>query len=263
MKESKVWLLLLFLIAFSCAPHKDLNYMQDIDQLTSDAILRNTRTTLQPGDDLVINIMAKDLDVAKPFNQNYSSGQVLQNPISTGNVSPTIPTASGPTYVVDQDGFIDMPVLGKILTKDLTVDQLKSVIYNKVSQYIKEPTISVKLNNFKVQVMGEVNRPGEYVLADGKGTVLSALSMAGDLTVYGNRDDILLIRTVDGKLTKQKIDITKYEFLDSPFYSLRQGDVLYVSPNKTRQKYARLDPNSTIYISVASIVVTILALVFK
>ena len=87
--------------------------------------------------------------------------------------------------------------------------------------------------------------------------------MAGDLTMYGKRDDVLLVRTVDGKMEKTRIDLTRSDFMDSPFYNLKQGDVIYVSSNKTKEKTSRLDPNMPIYISVASIVVTILALVFK
>ncbi|WJK01631.1 polysaccharide biosynthesis/export family protein [Elizabethkingia anophelis] len=264
MKIRSILMLLLATLAIvSCRTRNDINYLQDIDKTATETALRMENNTLQPGDQVVINIMAKDLDVVKPFNQNYSSGQTLQNPQISGNISPVIPTASGPTYIIDQKGNIDFPVLGKLTTTGLTIEKFKLILVDKVTRYIKDPTVSVKLNNFKIAVMGEVARPGEYVVADGQTTLMKALALAGDLTIYGKRDDILLVRTVDGKIEKARVDILRSDFIDSPYYNLRQGDVIYVSANKTREKSSRLDPNMPIYISVASIIVTILALVIK
>ena len=259
-------ILLLFtaiLIIVSCRTRNDINYLQDVDKAATETALRMESNTLQPGDQLVINIMAKDLDVVKPFNQNYSSGQGLQSVQLTGNATPTSSMSSGPSYTIDQNGQIDFPILGKLETKGLTLEQFKNNLYSKITRYIKEPTVSVKLNNFRVSVMGEVARPGEYVIADGQTNLMKALALAGDLTMYGIRDNILLVRTVDGNMEKVRIDITRSDFINSPYYNLKQGDVIYVSANKTKEKTSRLDPNMPIYISVASIVVTILALVFK
>ncbi|AQW94515.1 sugar transporter [Elizabethkingia anophelis] len=261
--RSILLLLLVILTMVACRTRNDINYLQDVDKAATETALRMETNTLQPGDQLVINVMAKDLDVVKPFNQNYSSGQILQNPQLSGNISPTSPTASGPTYIIDQNGEIDFPVLGKLATRGVTLEQFKNNLYNKITRYIKEPIVSVKLNNFRVSVMGEVARPGEYVVADGQTNLMKALALAGDLTIYGKRDDILLVRTVDGKIEKARVDILRSDFINSPYYNLKQGDVIYVSANKTKEKSSRLDPNMPIYISVASIIVTILALVIK
>ncbi|HCD9235323.1 sugar transporter [Elizabethkingia anophelis] len=264
MKIRSILMLLLATLAIvSCRTRNDINYLQDVDKAATETALRMESNTLQPGDQLVINIMAKDLDVIKPFNQNYSSGQILQNTQLPGNSNPINPTASGPTYVIDQNGEIDFPVLGKLEAKGLTLEMFKNNLYNKITRYIKEPTISVRLNNFRVSVMGEVTRPGEYIISDGQTNLMKALAMAGDLTMYGKRNDILLVRSVDNKMEKVRIDITRSDFINSPYYNLKQGDVIYVSANRTKEKTSRLDPNMPIYISVASIVVTILALVFK
>lgn len=263
MKINILYPFLVLVFLFSCKPQKDLNYMQDMEQQATQVAYTMEKTTLQPNDQLVITVMAKDMDVVKPFNQNYSSGRTLQNAQLSGNISNVSQTATGPTYVVDSQGFVDFPVLGKLDTNGQTIDAFKENLQNRLTRYIKNPTVSVKLNNFKVSVMGEVNRPGLYVLADGKGTIMEALSMAGDLSIYGVRDQILLIRSVDGKMEKVKLDITKSDFIDTPYYALRQGDVIYVPANKTKQKTSRVEPNAGIYISVASIVVTILALIFR
>lgn len=250
-------------LVLSCEARKDLNYMQDIEKYAQEIARNQSSTTLQPGDELVITITAKDMDVVKPFNQNYSSGEMLQSVQITGNVPNRTNTSSGPTYRVDSQGSIHFPVLGRIDANGRSIDEFREVLYQKLTRYIKNPSVNVKLNNFKVSVMGEVNRPGQFVLTDGKGTIMEALSMAGDLNIYGVRDQILLIRSVDDKMENIKIDITKSDFLESPYYTLKQGDIIYVPANKTKQKTSRLDPNAGIYISVASIVVTILALVFR
>ena len=258
-----LYLFSLFVLIVSCKPKENLNYLQDIDAISTAEASRISQTLLQPGDQLVINVMAKDLDVVKPFNQNYSSGQNLQNNQISGNATTTMPLDSGPTYVVSNDSTIELPILGKIDVKNQSIDSLKDNLVLKLKKYIKEPTVSVKLNNFRISVMGEVNRPGEYLLPDGKGTLLSALSMAGDLTIYGVRDNVLIVRNVDGVMEKSRVNLTNSNFINSPYYNLKQGDVIYISSNETKQKSSRLDPNAGIYISVASIVVTILALVFK
>ncbi|MDX8568427.1 polysaccharide biosynthesis/export family protein [Elizabethkingia sp. HX XZB] len=264
MKIRSFLLLLLAMLAIvSCRTRNDINYLQDVDKAATEMAVRLENNTLQSGDQLVINITAKDLDVVKPFNQNYSSGQILQNPQLSGNVSTTIPTASGPTYIINQDGEIDFPVLGKLNTRGLTLDQFKQSLESKIIRYIKEPTVNVKLNNFRVSIMGEVARPGEYIIADGQTNLMKVLALAGDLTMYGTRDNVLLIRSIDGKIEKVRVDLTRSDFINSPYYNIKQGDVIYVSANRTREKTSRLDPNMPIYISVASIVVTILALVFK
>ena len=123
--------------------------------------------------------------------------------------------------------------------------------------------MSVRNTNYKITVLGEVNRPGTYNIPDAQTTLLEVLGLAGDLSIYGNREDILVVRNIDGIMSKERIDLTKADFINSPFFYLKQNDVIIVSPNETKQKSSRLDPNAGIYISVASIVVTILALIFK
>ncbi|NAW51354.1 polysaccharide export protein [Elizabethkingia argentiflava] len=261
--RSVLQLLLVVFLMFSCRTRNNINYLQDVDKIATETAVQMGKITLQPGDQLVINVMAQDLNVVKPFNQNYSSGVMLLNSESSGNTPSGNRTASGPTYIIDDNGFIDFPVLGRLQTRNLTLDQLKQQLHNKILRYVKNPTVSVKLNNFRVSIMGEVTRPGEYVIVDGKTNLLKALAMAGDLTIYGRRDDVLLVRTINDKMEKVRINLTGSDFINSPYYHLKQGDVIYVSANKTREKMSHLDPSMPIYISVAGILVTILALVFK
>lgn len=242
----------------------DLNYMQNIEQIATEASVRNARNTLQIGDQLVIMVTAKDMDVVKPFNQNYSSGEILQYSMPSSNMPAQGQTTSvGPTYIIDSNGDIDFPVVGKLNTSGKTLEELKAELRGRLTRYVINPTVSAKLTNYRVTVLGEVNKPGTYVIPDGQSNLLSALGLAGDLTMYGKRDDVLLVRNVDGNVTKERINIKDANFINSPFYYLKQGDVIYVSSNETKEKTSRLDPNMPIYISAAGIVVTILALVFK
>lgn len=256
-------ILSLFFLLFSCQSRQDLNYMKNIEETAMQASAKNQNNTIQAGDQLMIVISAKDMDVVKPFNQNYSSSELVQPNQPGGNTGFMSTQTSGPIYVVDDHGDIDFPVLGKINTIGKTPTDMKDVLREKLSYYVINPSVNLRITNFKITVLGEVNRQGDYVIPNGNATLLNALGLAGDLTIYGKRDNVLVVRNENGTITKQRIDLTDANFINSPYYHLKQGDVIYVSSNETRQKASRLDPNAGIYISVASIVVTILALIFK
>jgi len=246
------------LVLASCTPRQEINYMTDIDSVALDNAVKNSRGTLQPGDQLIVNISARDMDAVRPFNQNYSSSATVTQYSSpnSNNLPQQIP-ASGPTYFVDTDSNIIFPQLGKVNTKGENVETFREKMTDLLSKYIKDPIVDVKLVNFKVSVSGEVARPGMYVIPDGHTNILSALSLAGDTTPYGIRKNILLIRSVDGQITQHRIDITKSAFINSPYYYLKQNDIIYVQPNANREKAARVDPNTGLYISVASVIASL------
>lgn len=249
---------ILSLSVWSCTPRQEINYMKDIENIALDNSVKNNRSTLQPGDQLIITVSAKDLDVVKPFNQNYSStATIAQYSLPSGNTQFQQIPASGPTYMIDTDGNLTFPQLGIIATKDDTVESLKVKLTKLVSQYVKDPIVDVKITNFKISILGEVTKPGTYVIPDGNATLLQAVGMAGDLTTFGVRNNILLLRNVDGKFTQHRIDITSAEFINSPYYYLKQNDMIYVQPNSVREKAARVDPNTGLYISVASVIASL------
>lgn len=265
MKKNLFLYILLITILFSCKPQESFDYMKNIEDTAVNTSLQKSQNTIQVGDQLVIMVTAKDMDVVKPFNQNYSSSEiVLQNNFAGGNTPNTGAQAiSGPIYIVDSNGDLDFPVLGTINTSGKTTLELKNELDRLISKYVINPSINIRLINFRVTILGEVNRQGDYIVTNGKATLLNALGLAGDLNIYGRRDNVLVVRNVDGNITKERVNLSDANFINSPYFYLKQGDVIYVSPNKIREKTSRLDPNAGIYISVASIVVTILALVFK
>lgn len=255
---------IVFIFLNSCTSKKKLDYLQNIESVALEASVKNAKSTIQPNDQLVIMVTAKDMDVVKPFNQNFSSGQILQYSLPSNNAPTQSQTStSGPTYIVDSQGDIEFPVIGKINTENKSTEELRDILKQEISKYVVNPQVSVKNTNYKITVLGEVNKPGTYNIPEAQTTVLEVLGLAGDLTIYGNREDILVLRNIDGTMSKERINLTQADFINSPYFYLKQNDVIIVSPNETKQKSSRLDPNAGIYISVASIVVTILALIFK
>jgi polysaccharide export outer membrane protein len=248
----------LSLAVVSCAPRQEINYMTDIENVALDNSIKNSRSTLQPGDQLIITVTAKDMDVVKPFNQNYSSSSsITQYSTPNSNNLPQQIPVSGPTYIVDTDGNITFPQIGMVNTKEENIETMKMKLTNLISQYVKSPVVDVKLINFKVSVLGEVTRPGTYVLPDGGTTLLGALGLAGDLTPFGIRTNVLVVRNIDGQITKERVDLTSAKFINSPYYYLKQNDMVYVQPNANREKSARVDPNTGLYISVASVIASL------
>ncbi|KIC63406.1 polysaccharide biosynthesis/export family protein [Chryseobacterium taiwanense] len=253
-----IWGGALSVLLFSCGTRQEINYMKDIENLALDNSVKNSRSTLQPGDQLLITVSAKDMDVVKPFNQTYSSATTITqySTPSSNNLPQQVPV-SGPTYNVDTDGDIVFPQIGKVNTKNENIETFRLKLTDLIREYVKDPVVDVKLINFRVSVLGEVTRPGTYLVPDGNATLLSALGLAGDLTSYGVRTNVLVVRNVDGQFTKERIDLTSAQFINSPYYYLKQNDIIYVQPNANREKAARVDPNTGLYISVASVIASL------
>lgn len=244
-KYITLFFLSLILVLISCKTTdkaSELNYMQNVEQIATDVALKNFASTIQKGDQLSIFVSAKNMEVVRPFNQSYYTAQ---NPSATN-----APNAEN-VYLVDSEGNINFPILGKLSTTDKTLENFKNELIGKISSYVKNPNVTVRLANFKVTILGEVARPGQYTIGEGQSTLLNAIGLAGDLTIYGKRDDILMVRNVNGVLSKERIDLMDTNFINSPYFQLKQGDVIYVSANHTKEKVARLDPNTGTYIAIA------------
>lgn len=268
-RMSKVFKLILPIIALifavlSCRPQNDINYMQDIESIAVEASVKNTVNTIQPGDQLVIFVSAKDMDVVRPFNQTYSSsGSVAQYSQSRSGAQAASTSGPGTVYTVDTDGYINYPVIGKISTTGLNQEQFREKLTLLLTEYVKNPVVDLRTNNFKVTVLGEVANPGTYNIPDGSATVLSALGLAGDLTIYGVRTNVLVVRNNDGEITRQRLNLTSAEFINSPYYYLKQNDVIYVEANTTKQNTARTNPNIGLYLSGASLLITLVAIILR
>jgi polysaccharide export outer membrane protein len=223
-------------------------YYQDIDALGAQEKSNSYEIKIQPDDLLQISVYAEDPEIAKAFSLNVS-----RETASSGS--------AGSIYLVDANGYIDFPTLGKIKVSGLSRTQVLELLDGKLSQYIKKPIVSLRITNFKVSVQGEVGAPGTYPVVSERITLIEALSMARDLTVYGKRDNILIIREIDGVKSFNRVDITKSEFMNSPFYYLAQNDVVYVEPNQNKINVAAVNPSTGLIFSVLSILITLTTLI--
>lgn len=229
-------------------------YLQpDSTQLNS--VYNQHIPTIQPNDILTIVVSAADPKVTAPFNPISSLG--------AGSTVQTADLAQRPTYTVDEQGNITLPMLGKVQVAGLTRLQAIDKLRTELSQYIKDPGVNMNFNNFRISVLGEVANPGSFVMPTERVTVLEALGMAGDLTIRGVRQNVMLIREVDGQKTMHRLDLTKQETLNSPYYYLAQNDVIYVEPNKAQINNSKLGANTNIIISVAGLIITVISVLTR
>jgi polysaccharide export outer membrane protein len=245
---------LFLVLLFSCTSKKDIIYYQDIDTLGAQEKSTSYEIKIQPDDLLMIIVSAEDPEIAIPFNLTTSSVPTADRPDAVGQQSTQL-------YLVDVNGIVDFPILGNLKISGLTRSEVLKILQDKVAVFIKNPIINLRIMNFKYSVQGEVTSPGTYNVASERITLIEALSEAGDLTIYGKRNSILIIREIDGVKSYNRVDITKAGFINSPFYYLAQNDVVYVEPNKSRINAAAVGPNTGVIISVSSLLITLITLI--
>lgn len=249
----RVGLFIFALSLVSCASRKNVAYLQNVDAIGDNKAVASYEPKLQNDDLLSIIVSADQPELTYPFNMPQIQGnyQISENQDGIK------------TYLIDAYGYIEFPVVGKIKLAGLTRSEAITKLHSEVKEYITNPTINLRILNYKISVLGEVVRPGTFKISSERITLLEALGMAGDLTIYGKRDNILLIREVDGKMTYNRIDITQADFINSPFYFLKQNDVIVVEPNKTRVNASAVGPNTAVIVSSLSVLATIIVLLVR
>jgi len=238
----------------SCGSRKNMVYLQD-DSTLINTLFEQYVPKIQPNDVLTIVVTAADPKVTAPFNPLST--------MSSGNLTQQTDLALRPTYTVDNQGEITLPMLGKVHVGGLTRVEAIEKLRLELSQYIKDPGVNINFNNFRVSVLGEVAKPGSFIMPTERVTVLEALGMAGDLTIRGVRENVMLIREVDGKKTMHRLDLTQQNTLNSPYYYLAQNDVIYVEPNKAQINNSKLGANTNIIISIASLLITVISVLTR
>jgi polysaccharide export outer membrane protein len=246
---------LVVLLLFSCKSREEMVYYQNIDGLANVEQSNSYEIKIQPDDLLTIIVSADDPETAIPFNLSTISVP------TAGSVNAAQGQLAMQSYLVDAAGTIDFPVLGKLTVGGLSRTEVMQLLESKISKYIKNPIINIRVMNFKVSVQGEVTVPGIYPVSSDRITLIEAISKAGDLTIYGKRDNILIIREMNGVKSYNRIDITKADFIHSPFYYLAQNDVVYVEPNKTRINGGAVGANTGVIISITSLLITVITLI--
>lgn len=253
------WFFIIIVLLSSCTAQKKVLYLQDIKQDTILQIQKEQEIKIQPDDLLSIIVNSRDPDLVSIFNLpevRMSAGQ------GTSAASSQIQG-----HLVDADGDINFPILGKIHVGGLTRDEVANKIEKllKSGGYVNDAVVLVKFLNFKISIIGEVNHPGTYNVSSDRITLFEALSLAGDLSIYGKRDRVMVIREIDGNRQIVYNDLRSKSVFDSPTYYLQQNDVVYVEPNKYKAEQTNINQNNSIgiWISIASFLTTIAVLIFK
>lgn len=241
----------------SCTSYKNVPYLQNPEVVNSYMeSLPMYDATIMPKDLLTITVNTSDPEAAAPFNL------VVQSPINVARSSNLTQQPSLQQYLVSNEGTIDFPVLGRLNVGGLTKSQAEDLIREKLGDYLKEtPIVTVRMSNYKIAVLGEVARPGMFTVNNEKVNIFEALAMAGDLTVWGLRDNVKLIREdANGKREIVMLNLNNADIVTSPHYYLQQNDILYVSPNKTKAKNSDIGQSTSLWFSATSILVSIASL---
>ncbi len=250
-------LLLLFvglLLLNSCASKKDVYYLQDQEGITG--AVNFAAPKIQVNDIISVLITAENLQAAQIFNTaNLSNGGPL--------INSEMLKLTG--YLVDEKGEIDLPTLGTILVTDKTISELEQYISNQIKsrQYLDNPIVTARVINAKITISGEVVRPGTYTFTEQVLTLPQALGYAGDLTINGKRNNILLVREESGERTYTYIDLTKSDFFNSPYYYVKQNDWIYVYPNAPKVASSGFIGNVGTVLGLGSFVLTITLLLTR
>ncbi|MEH1008809.1 polysaccharide biosynthesis/export family protein [Winogradskyella sp. ECml5-4] len=246
-------LISLFILA-SCAPKKDILYLQDIEAKRGSSVPYQS-VNIQPNDILKITIGSLEPLAALPYNKGMNQGAQ----------PPNLELLQLEGYVVTLNQTINLPVLGEISTENKTTQELEAFISDRLMSegHLSDARVNVRLINAKVTILGEVNQPGTINYTDQNMTLIQALGYAGDLTINGKRDDILLTREVDGVRKVTHIDLTSSEFMDSEFYFVKPNDFIVVNPNNPRVKNAGFVKDISTVLTIASLALSITILLSR
>ena len=255
-RKAKLLLGVLLLLT-SCTSYQKIPYLQDFETVNAtEEVTAMYDAHIRPKDLLTITVNTTDPEAAAPFNLTVQSA-------ANSNLTQWVTQqAALQQYLVDNQGNIDFPVLGELHLGGLSMNEAESMIREKLQPFLKEtPIVTVRMVNYKISVLGEVAKPGTFIINNEKVNVLEALAMAGDMTIWGLRDNVKLVREEeDGKRNIVVLDLNRADIVKSPYYHLQQNDILYVSPNKTKAKNSDTGQSTSLWVSATSILVSIASL---
>lgn len=264
MKLKNLFFTLLIAMMLGACQAPKLGYFQDVQSGQIQQLQTPKLVTLQPGDKLSILVGSKDPGLAYLFNLQ------IVGRYKTTESEASLSTSQVASYTVDENGEIDFPVMGKLKIVGKTRSEVATYIKNELisRELLKDPIVTVDFLDLYISVMGEVNHPGRFMLDHDKTTLIDALSKAGDLSINGKRDNVLVMREEDGKEMAYRVDLTNLNSLyASPVYYLKQNDIIYVEPNEKKARESTAMGNDfakpSLWISIASLLTTISVLIFK
>lgn len=239
----------------SCANRKNMAYFQkgELDTIVESAEFYEMK--FRKGDFLHIQVSGATPDAVAIFNPIESTVRSTYN----GSYGSDNPQTTG--YIVDNEGKINFPVLGKIEVEGKTKLELEDILLEKLEGHIDNPVINIRLRNFKVSVLGDVRTPGTFTIASERVTLPEAIGIAGDLNITAKRKNVLVVRNSNGVKKEFRVDLTSSEIFSSPVYYLQQNDVVYIEPNQAKMNISKYSPVYTVLISVTSLVITTVVLI--
>lgn len=253
--KNSLYLILITLFFASCATKKDIVYYQDSDSVSIKSVEEiYAHPKIQINDILHINVSALNPKSVAPFSSDIGEQQ---------NQSVRMELLKLKGYLVNINGEINYPQLGKIDVKGKTTQEIQDLIQTKLSKFIVAPRVSVRIINYKFTIQGEVMKPGTYESTEEILTLPQALGMAGDLTINGRRENVKIIRETDGKREIKTIDLTKTEWINSPYYYVQPNDIVYVEPNKPKVKQAGFIGNTATLLSALSVILSAIVLITR
>ena len=252
--QRSIFIMVILLVFSSCVSRKNMVYFENVEQLRKSVESRTgDNLEIQPDDELTIRVTAPEQEAAIPFNLTKSIGSQIG---MGGNVELE-------TYLVSDEGTIKFPIIGKVEVKGLTSIELAEKITGLIDEYVQDPLVNVRILNFQITVLGEVNKPGTFSIDDDHIDLAKAIAMAGDLTIYGKRENILIMGEENGEKTYAYLDLTDASVVNSPYYNLRQNDVIYVEPKSSKLQMGGSVGVASTYLSIASIVASLIILFNK
>ncbi len=253
MKNYYLALIVIALLSSSCVPSKDILYLQGSQNSENNS--SNYEPLIQKDDLLFINISSSQAEAVAPFNLDSQSKDITSSTSGFSNQKQT--------YLVDNNGNIEFPIIGTLNAAGYSVNEFRDFLKNKLKNFVSDAVINIRIVNFKVTVTGEVGQPGVVSTNSQRFTLFDAIAMSGDLTLYGRRDNILIVRDFQGIKTYNRVDITKADFVNSPFYYLDQNDLIYVEPKKTKINSTAIGTNIPFIVSVVGLLITTTLIVTK
>ena len=235
----------------ACSPQKRIVYFQDVQNNASVQTAASQQIRIKPLDRLTIVVSSKDPELAAPFNAASSYNSLSNNPLGSSSVNGQ---QSLQVRTVDEKGYLYMPIIGEVYCAGKTRSELSEEIAKDIINggYISDASVNIQFADMKVFVLGEVTRPGQYDITRDRITILEALAMAGDMTIFGNRANVSVHRNENGQNKVFVLDLLKSDCFSSPGFYLQQGDVVYVQPNKYKAATAEINQNRNFWLSIVS-----------
>lgn len=243
------------MISSSCVSKKKITYFQN-DEINQSLVSNNYKTIFKPDDLLQITISAQDIEAVMPFNLpavtfSATNGGAIGQPTQQ-------------TYLIDSKGNIDFPVLGELKIGGLSREETIALFKEKLDpEYVKKPTINIRITNFKITISGDVTKPGTYTIPNERLTIIEALGLAGDTNISAQRNNVKIIREEGNKKVTYLVDLRSNKTFTSPVYYLQQNDLIYVEPNNAKSQSAASNQNVGLFISIGSILISLIAVLSR